>query len=220
MAILINRLPADSCRLLTADPAAGTVELTVRGPRRSSPGRAAGAARGGAAGPRGRCATLDRVTEVPGAVVDGGEVAQLEMLTRSLIGITLQGLEVLGDAVSLPQFRLLLAASALGRAPSSRLAEATGVPASSVTRLADRLVAHGLLARGTDARSRSIVTIEITGAGRELVDRVVERRHELLAAVLARMAPQERTAVATAAARFTALAADAAALGGTGPLPL
>jgi len=60
------------------------------------------------------------------AVIDGAEVAQLEMLARALIGITLQSLEVLGGAVSLPQFRLLLAASALGRAPSSRLAEATG----------------------------------------------------------------------------------------------
>ena len=137
--------------------------------------------------------------EVPGAggtgagaeaaVIDGGEVAELEMLTRALIGITLESLEVLGGEVSLPQFRLLLAASTLGRAPSSRLAEAAGVPASSVTRLADRLEAAGLLARGGDARSRSIVTVEITAAGRALVARVVARRHELLAAVLERMAP-------------------------------
>jgi DNA-binding MarR family transcriptional regulator len=159
------------------------------------------------------------VTAAPDTV-ESGEVADLEMLTRALVGITLQSMEVLGGEVSLPQFRLLLTAAALGRVPSSRLAEAAGVPASSVTRLADRLAAHGLLARGTDARSRSIVTIEITGAGRELVARVVARRHELLAGVLARMAPEERTAVAGAAARFTALAADAAERGASGPLPL
>lgn len=149
-----------------------------------------------------------------------GEVAELEMLTRALIGISLQSLEVLGGEVSLPQFRLLLAASTLGRAPSSRLAEAAGVPASSVTRLADRLAAGGLLVRGTDARSRAIVTIEITGAGRDLVARVVARRHQLLAAVLERMAPEERAAVAGAAAHFTALAADAADRGTSGPLPV
>ena len=148
------------------------------------------------------------------------EVAELEMLTRALVGISLQSLEVLGGAVSLPQFRLLLAASTLGRAPSSRLAEAAGFPASSVTRLADRLVAAGLLERGGDARSRSIVTLEITAAGRDLVARVVARRQELLAAVLARLAPDERTAVARAAALFTALAADAAARGASGPLPV
>src|ERR1700733_338815 len=75
---------------------------------------------------------------VAAAVVDGGEVAELEMLTRALVGITLESLEVLGGEVSLPQFRLLLAASTLGRAPSSRLAGAAGGPASSGTRLADR----------------------------------------------------------------------------------
>jgi DNA-binding MarR family transcriptional regulator len=160
------------------------------------------------------------MTKAAGRVVSGGEVAELEMMTRALIGITLQSLEVLGHAVSLPQFRLLLAASALGRAPSSRLAEAAGVPASSVTRLADKLAAAGLLARGADEHSRSIVTIEITEQGRDLVARVVDRRHELLGGVLSRMAPEERAAVAASAARFTALAADAAARGATGPLPL
>jgi DNA-binding MarR family transcriptional regulator len=169
------------------------------------------------------------VTEVTGAggngaaeaaAIDGGEVAELEMLTRALVGITLESLEVLGGKVSLPQFRLLLAASTLGRAPSARLAEAAGMPASSVTRLADRLEAAGLLARGADARSRSIVTIESTAAGRALVARVVARRHELLAAVLDRMTPDERAAVARAAALITALSADAAERGGSGPLPL
>lgn len=156
--------------------------------------------------------------EAPGG--DRGEVAELEMLTRALVGITLESLEVLGGEVTLPQFRLLLAASTLGRAPSARLAEAAGVPASSVTRLADRLVAAGLLARGGDARSRSIVTVEITAAGRALAARVVARRRELLAAVLDRMAPDERAAVARAAALFTALSAGAAEHGGSGPLPL
>src|ERR1700761_82388 len=67
------------------------------------------------------------------------EVAGLEMLTRALVGITLQSLEVLGGEVSLPQFRLLLAASTLGRVPSSRLAEGARVPAASGTPLAPRL---------------------------------------------------------------------------------
>jgi DNA-binding MarR family transcriptional regulator len=62
--------------------------------------------------------------------------------------------------------------------------------------------------------------VEITDAGRDLVARVVARRHELLAAVLERMAPDERAAVARAAARFTALAADAGERGSGGPLPL
>lgn len=159
-------------------------------------------------------------TGAGGGAEAGREVADLESLTRALVGITLQSLEVLGGEASLPQFRLLLTASALGRVPSSRLAEAAGVPASSVTRLADKLETAGLLVRGSDTRSRSIVTVEITDAGRELVARVVARRHELLAAVLARMAPDERAAVARSAARFAGLAAEAAERGASGPLPL
>jgi len=149
-----------------------------------------------------------------------GQVTALEMMVRAMVGLTMRSMDVLDGEVSLPQFRLLLAAATVGRAPSSRLAEAAGVPASSVTRLADRLETAGLLARGGDARSRSIVTVEITAAGRDLVARVVARRHELLGGVLARMTQDERAAIARTAARFTALAADAAERGSSGPLPL
>jgi DNA-binding MarR family transcriptional regulator len=149
-----------------------------------------------------------------------GTVAALELMTRALVGLTLQSLQVLGVEVSLPQFRLLLVLSGLGRVPSSRLAAELGMTASSVTRLADRLEAAGLAARGTDPRNRSIVTLEVTETGLDLVARVVQRRHELLAAVLNRMDPAERAAADQVARRFAELADGAAALGVTGPLPL
>jgi DNA-binding MarR family transcriptional regulator len=156
----------------------------------------------------------------PGDAGLAGEVAALELLTRALVGITLQSMEILGDEVSLPQFRLLLVASGLGRVPSSRIAAAAMMTPSSVTRLADKLVAAGLLERGADPRSRSIVTVEVTPAGLELVTRVVRRRHELLAAALGRMSPGDRETAARVAREFTGHAADAAALGAAGPLPL
>jgi DNA-binding MarR family transcriptional regulator len=151
---------------------------------------------------------------------DDGSVGALELMTRALVGITLQSLAVLGDQVSMPQFRLLLILSGLGRVPSSRLAAGLGMTASSVTRLADRLEASGLLTRGTDPRNRSIVTLEVTEAGLDLVARAVERRQELLAAVLDRMTPADREDAARIARRFAGLAADAAAFSVTGPLPL
>jgi DNA-binding MarR family transcriptional regulator len=150
----------------------------------------------------------------------GDPVAALELLTRALVGITLQSLEVLDGEVSLPQFRLLQILSGLGRVPSSRLASELRMTPSSVTRLADKLAAAGLLARGADPRSRAIVTIEATAAGLDLVTRVVDRRHELLAAALDRMTEDERQAAARTALRFSSLAADAAAFSVTGPLPL
>ena len=148
------------------------------------------------------------------------DVAALELMTRAMVGLTLRSMEVLGAAVSMPQFRLLLVLSGLGRVPSSRLAHEMGISASSVTRLADKLAAAGLLTRGTDPRSRSVVTVEVTSAGVDLVSRVVARRHEQLAAILAQMSPGERTDAVRVARRFADLSGDAAALGVTGPLPL
>jgi DNA-binding MarR family transcriptional regulator len=156
----------------------------------------------------------------PAATGQGDPVAALELMTRALVGITLQSLEVLDGEVSLPQFRLLLILSGLGRVPSSRLAAELAMTPSSVTRLADKLEAAGLLARGTDPRSRSIVTLEVTEAGLDMVARVVQRRHVLLAAVLDRMDPTERAVAARTARRFAELAGDATAFSVTGPLPL
>lgn len=148
------------------------------------------------------------------------QVAALERMTRAMVGLTMRSAEVLGEEVSLPQFRMLLVLSELGRVPSSRLAAEMGISASSVTRLGDKLVAAGLIARGTDPRSRSVVTVEATKAGLELVDRVVERRHKLLAALLDRMSPDERQEAVRVARQFADLAGDAAALGAASGLPL
>lgn len=148
------------------------------------------------------------------------EVAALELMTRALVGLTLHSLEVLGGEVSLPQFRLLLIASGLGPVASSRIAAEAMMPASSVTRLADKLVAAGLMERGTDPRSRSIRTLKVTAAGLDLVSHVVARRHELLGAVLGGMKPADQQAAARIARQFAGLAGDAAAFSVTGPLPL
>jgi DNA-binding MarR family transcriptional regulator len=148
------------------------------------------------------------------------DIAALELMARAMVGLTMKSVDVLGGEVTLPQFRLLLVLSGLGRVPSSRLAAEMGTGASSVTRLADRLEAVGLVVRGTDPRSRSVVTVEVTRAGVELVARVVARRRELLSAVLRQLLPADQEQAVRVARKFAALAADAAALSATSPLPL
>ena len=66
-----------------------------------------------------------------------------------LAGVALRSLDVLDSAVTLPQFRLLAVLADLGPAPSGRAARALGLDPSTVTRLADRMVAAGHVARGT-----------------------------------------------------------------------
>ncbi|MGH3244870.1 MAG: MarR family transcriptional regulator [Trebonia sp.] len=148
------------------------------------------------------------------------DVTAFELLTRALIGIAMESIHVAGGQVSLPQFRLLLTLDGLGRVPSSKLAAQLGLAASAITRMVDRLQQAELVQRGTDPRSRSIVTVELTATGRHLVASVLARRHERLAAVLDRMSPADHVAAVRAALEFTSLSGDAVALGESGPVPL
>jgi DNA-binding MarR family transcriptional regulator len=148
------------------------------------------------------------------------DVAAFELLTQALVGITTQSLDALGGAVTVSQFRLLRVLDGLGRVPSSTLATALSTGASSVTRLADKLEAGGFVTRGSDASSRSIVTVEVTAAGHEVVRHVLDRRQALLRAVLDAMEPAEREQAARTAVRFAELAGDALAAGADGAVAL
>ena len=139
----------------------------------------------------------------------------LELLTRTLVGVALESLEVLGGRVSLAQFRLLLRLDELGRVPSSRLAAALGLGASSVTRMVDRLQAAGLVVRGGDPNQRAVVTVDLTPEARQLVATVVQHRHELLTRLLNDLTANERAAVVQAAGHLarTATTDDVATAG-------
>jgi DNA-binding MarR family transcriptional regulator len=157
---------------------------------------------------------------VDGKAGERADVAAFELLTRALIGIALEGLGVAGGQVSLPQFRLLLALGGLGRVPSSKLAAQLRLAPSAITRMVDRLQDTGLVQRGTDPHSRSIVTVEPTAAGYQLIDAVLSHRHELLGAVLDQMKPADHAAAVRAARQFASLSGDAIAVGESGPVPL
>jgi DNA-binding MarR family transcriptional regulator len=157
---------------------------------------------------------------VDGKAGERADVAAFELLTRALIGIALEGLGVAGGQVSLPQFRLLLALGGLGRVPSSKLAAQLRLAPSAITRMVDRLQDTGLVQRGTDPHSRSIVTVEPTAAGYQLIDTVLSHRHELLGAVLDQMKPADHAAAVRAARQFASLSGDAIAVGESGPVPL
>lgn len=141
-----------------------------------------------------------------GAPEPRDDVAAFESLSQALVAITAESLAAQRESVTAPQFRLLRTLEALGRVPSSTLAAALSTAASSVTRLVDKLEAAGLVVRGADSRSRSIVTVEATDAGRAVVVEVTRRRHTLLEQVLDAMSPSEREQAAAAAVRFADLA--------------
>ncbi|MGH3275698.1 MAG: MarR family winged helix-turn-helix transcriptional regulator [Streptosporangiaceae bacterium] len=130
----------------------------------------------------------------------------LETATRVLVGVALRSLEVLAGAVTLPQYRMLATLADLGPSRSVQVARALGLEASTVTRLADRLVAAGHVRRGVELGHRGVVTLELTSTGQHLVDQVTAWRHEELARILGQL-PVDGGAQVTTALRHLAEAA-------------
>ena len=104
--------------------------------------------------------------------------------------------------------------------PSGQAARALGLDPSTVTRLADRMVAAGHAARGTDPRHRGVVTLKLTASGRALVASAdAWRRHEL-ARIMARLASPERAAVTAALGLLVGAAGDHYGITASPPVPL
>jgi DNA-binding MarR family transcriptional regulator len=135
-------------------------------------------------------------------------LAALQSATRILTGVALRSLEVLDGAVTLPQFRMLAVLADLGQARSVRVARAMGLDASTVTRLADRLVAAGYVIRGSEPGHRGVVTLGLTREGERLVSKVVAWRQEELARMFCRLAPADRVRVVTALEKLVAAAGE------------
>jgi DNA-binding MarR family transcriptional regulator len=149
-----------------------------------------------------------------------GTAEVLQAATRMLAGVALRSLDVLDSAVTLPQFRLLAVLADLGPVPSGRAARMLGLDPSTVTRLGDRMVAAGHVARGTDPRHRGVVTLELTASGRELVAAAGAWRRRELARIMARLAPAEQAAVTAALGLLVRAAGDEYGVTQHRPVPL
>lgn len=130
------------------------------------------------------------------------ELATYQRLTLGLVGMALRSLDSVRGEVTLPQLRMLLIVGEAGRSPSARIAEALALSPSAVSHAADKLQAAGYLARVDDPSNRRIVALEITDAGRTLVDSVLAWRRVELTTVLGRLEPGERGAVVSGLNRF------------------
>jgi len=132
----------------------------------------------------------------------------LQSATRMLTGVALRSLDVLDGAVTLSQFRMLAVLADLGPARSARVAEALGLEPSTVTRVADRLVAAGHVARGSEPGHRGVVTLELTRSGRRLVRKVATWREQELARMLGRLTAADQARVTAALRQLLAAAGD------------
>ena len=147
-------------------------------------------------------------------------VAVLQAATRVLAGVALRSLDVLDGMVSLPQFRVLAVLDDLGCSRPTQVARALGLDGSTVTRLADRLVAAGYVTRGSDLGNRTVVTLELTDTGRDLVTQVAGWRRQELTRILGRLESGERDTLTAVLRRLVEVAGEGYGAISRAPVPL
>ncbi|MGR6918406.1 MarR family winged helix-turn-helix transcriptional regulator [[Actinomadura] parvosata] len=122
--------------------------------------------------------------------------------SRLLVAIAARSLTAVQDRVTLPQFRMLVVLSVQGETNLVTMADALAVNSSTASRMADRLATAGLIVRETNPHNRRETLMRLTLEGRRLVDDVMTRRREEIAAIVSRMTPLESQALIAAMTAF------------------
>ncbi len=155
-----------------------------------------------------------------GAELTPDALETLQAATRVLAGVALHSLDVLDGAVTLPQFRMLAVLADLGRARSVQVARALGLEASTVTRLADRMVTAAYVSRGGEPGHRGVVTLELTAAGKGLVDQVTAWREQELARIFRQLPPAGQAPVTHALRQLVEAAGEGYGMISRGLVPV
>ncbi len=141
----------------------------------------------------------------PTGVGDGPTDEQIDavmLATRVLVALSARSITAVEDRVTLPQLRVLVMVASSGPLNLRSVAEGLGVHPSNATRVCDRLVGAGLLGRHDDPTDRRNLVLELTAAGRELVDDVNSHRRGAIAELLGRMPRRARDGLAAALVTF------------------
>lgn len=145
----------------------------------------------------------DEHLDAPADVVEAVLLA-----SRVLVAVAAQSLSEVSETVTLPQYRTLVVLSAHGPMSPGALAEQLGIHPSTVTRQCDRLVAAGLIRRGTVQPDRRSLSIRLTPTGRRIVEQVTERRRRAIAGIVAKMPAEHRDGLVRALRTFSAAAGE------------
>lgn len=135
-------------------------------------------------------------------------VEALLAASRALVGVAVRSVAGVDPDVTLSQYRALVVLASRGPQKVADIATELGVAPSTGTRMCDRLIRKGLIGRERSSTDRRIVRLTLTGPGRELVERVMLRRREELAGIVAATNQVWHPAVAPALRAFAAAAGD------------
>ncbi|OIJ96324.1 MarR family winged helix-turn-helix transcriptional regulator [Streptomyces monashensis] len=126
--------------------------------------------------------------------------------SRLIVALSARALASVDVPLTLPQLRSLVALHTCGPIKLAAMAATLGVTPSTALRMAERLEGLGLTDRRVNPDNRREVVLRLTGAGEDLVERVLGHRRAEIRALVERLpAPQRAglvpalTALATAA---------------------
>jgi DNA-binding MarR family transcriptional regulator len=122
--------------------------------------------------------------------------------SRVLVAVAARSLAAHEDEISLQQYRALVVLASRGPQRPVDLAQALSVEPSTATRLCDRLVRKRLISRRRQGGDRREVRLDLTTAGRRLVDRVTASRRAEIEDILAAVPTDRRHGLVEAFVAF------------------
>ena len=141
-------------------------------------------------------------------VVDDKTVDAVLTASRALVAVATRSLGSAAEDTTIAQYRALVVVASRGPQRMVDLAGLLDVTPSTAGRMCNRLVRKGLVRRHRARADRRVVQVSITPAGRQVVDQATARRRVLLAAILAKLPPDQQLAVAAALESFAAVAGE------------
>lgn len=135
--------------------------------------------------------------------VSGSYLTELEQATRGLFAANISVLDRSGKHIGLTSLRALQALDCRGPSMVAELAADLHLLPSTASRLSDRLADAGLITRCVSPTNRRATQLELSDAGRAVLDELTRLRIEVFAEVVARMTERDRTALLRGTAAFT-----------------
>ena len=134
-----------------------------------------------------------------------GDAADATLLaSRALLGAIARSATEALARITLPELRILVLLTSNGQLTSHEVADRChGTPAITGDSL-ESLASQGLIEESGSADP----VVQITSRGREIVDEVTERRRSELAAILARLTPEQQSEIEHALRIFASAAEE------------
>lgn len=129
---------------------------------------------------------------------------RLEHATRGLLALNVSVLEQMEKQIGLAPLRALQSLQRLGPSLVTELGADLDMLPSTASRLSDRLADAGYITRRTAPTNRRATLLELTDAGRQVLQDLIDLRIEAFGEVVQHMTEAERTALVEGTEAFTA----------------